>query len=112
MLTLDPLLINNDLKQENYPVPSILNYVFLGWYSEIELINKIEFNDIYILQQDTTLYAKWLTDFGILDLSDQIIGNYSSNGSYFIIEDSNNVTYYQSNNTSNYQKNNTKFIKK
>jgi uncharacterized repeat protein (TIGR02543 family) len=37
--------------------PTKLDYVFIGWYSDVDLLNIYNFNSIVI--QNTSLYAKW-----------------------------------------------------
>ena len=57
----------------------------------LRLINKVNINNLYSLQKDTLLYPKWLDDVEHLSFEDEIIGKWFNNGSYFVIEDNNEV---------------------
>ena len=46
-------------KYGELPVPTKVGYTFVGWYTEIELVNKIDNTSVVNIPSNHTLYAKW-----------------------------------------------------
>ena len=61
----DYLFVNNGSKIAEPATPRRSNYIFLGWYSDLTLKTKFDFNAP--IESDTMLYAKWKYESIALD---------------------------------------------